>query len=282
MRNLIFILLLFPMMGWTQKTSTLEFYSEESINFKVLLNGITQNEESAHRIIITNVTRDAFSLRTKFIFDDENVGEVKAMLVFHEGSKVTYKLSRSAQVMRVTEESIVPNTTDIVPGNAIIVEYRGEVEAEAPVDNIPIETEVVFKVSGTGEISKVSGGNEHGDVVVEDNPVEAAAKVYEGPTGCDNPTPNEMAGQIAEDLGKADSDEARQKMLPGLISGKCLTVPQIERILLTFESEKGRLTAAKKLYKVLWDQANVGQLKSLFESPANWNSFIEFINNYGG
>jgi hypothetical protein len=272
MKKLLVLLLFLPFFTMGQESATYIFHSEDGMPFKVLLNGITQNQTAAPTVMVNSVAADAFKLRTKFIFEDEQIGEVKHQFSFQAGGPMVVTLTRSgATGMKVMSLGEMKDALEMYK-DPLAVDYLGTVEI-AETDDAPIETEVTLKISSTGTVSKVDPEPE--------KPWVVAGGGYEGPTGCDQLTTPEVADDMLSQMDRAGSDESRAKLLPGLVKGKCLTIEQIEAILLTYKDSAARLSAAKTLYPVLWDRGNVGQLKPLLSSK-DWAVYMEFINNYGG
>lgn len=260
-----------------QQTSTYIFNSEQGWPFKVLLNGITQNENPMSKVIIKDVSREASSMKAKFIFEDENLGEIKAQLWFESGKILFYEIQGEDRPTACVEKGKVEESkyTGDLKG---AISYKYIIPDDSSHIDEPIQTTVILKINEFGELEQLDAPANHaGDVIIEPGILD-----YTGPTGCEYPMAEEIAIELSNTLKALEDDQARITFLKKELTGKCFTVAQCGVVISDFQSESHRLEAAKVLYTVLWDRANVSRLQHLFTSSADWDGFMNYINYYQG
>jgi len=103
--TLVCLLLVFSLNTFAQIASTVTFFSEDGHRFWVIIDGERKNPEPAHRVVVTDLTKDFY--RAKIIFEDESFKDVNQniQLVDVENQKmnVTYAIRnrKNNMVLRI-------------------------------------------------------------------------------------------------------------------------------------------------------------------------------------
>jgi hypothetical protein len=252
------------------------FYSTEGDLFYILLGGITQNEEPMNRFLLVNVPPEAMQLQAKIIYFEESLGEFKAPLAFEAGRTLIYEIRTQPVVTIIRRDSA--RSDEVGMSQIMILKYKGGT-TEISGDTSEIITSMVFR-SVVGDSLNVSMEPlPSGAVNLE---MEPGIIDYAGPTGCSFPMGDVEFLPLKAAVESIATPTAALEAMKGQVRGKCLRSDQCLALLSLFASEQIKLEAAKLLYPVLWDRANVVIFKESFPSSSVWQSFMTFINTYEG
>ncbi len=296
-------IVIFVFQGIAQN-SNLTIFSEDGMQFYLILNGIRQNENPETNVRVDGLMNDFYT--AKLIFADQTIPSIEKkhlMVVDVDGRRgeFTYKIKankKGVQVLRFFSFTPV-ELVQPPPANVAVISFN-----TAPMPAISFNTQIIETntTTSTGDGNseninigiRLDGISAGVDINVNDPSANSHKQVSQTTTitttnyssnivvveeqGCE-PMEGDLFHSALSSLKNKSFEDSKLSQAKEITQSNCLNAMQIKTICEIFNFESTRLDYAKFAYPYCFDQNNYWQINDSFDFESSISELNEYIQN---
>ncbi|MBX7243443.1 MAG: DUF4476 domain-containing protein [Bacteroidia bacterium] len=259
----------------TNNPGQLVIFSEQGERFRIVLNGLLQNDTARTNIRLRDLSNEYYAC--KIMFEDKSIPDIdKTYLPTPFATEVTYKIKQNNKGKYVLNyQSETPLATAMIrpPMGQTVISYNPA----------GLNMNLGSNGAGMGGSVNIGGYNVSGNINISPNngygyqqPPIYYVPGYSGMVGCAYPMDPMRFDQLKQSIASKPFEETRLQIAQQALRGNCVTTAQVRDLMGLFTFEGTKLDFAKQCYDAVYDVQNYYMVNDAF----TFSSSIDDLNSY--